>query len=149
MPLAKNARGVTRLPEHLRQRGGVQRQALPLEDCMRHAILELVPPGEERAARGRAGRADVKLVEAHALGAEAIQVGRLQDRVPVGGNVAVALIVSEKEHDVGLATGECGVGPGNEARKNQQSGEEAEGGHHVGKEGDSAAPRPVPTWRRG
>ena len=63
--------------------------------------------GHQRRARGRAERADMEIREAHGLGVEAIQIRRLEDRIPVTGQIAVALIVSHHEDDVGLARGGC------------------------------------------
>ena len=112
VPLAEDARGVAGGLEHLRERRGLQREPLALEDRVSDAVLELVAAGEERAARGRARGADVEVREAHALGVETVHVRGLEHGVAVGGDVAVALVVGEEEDDVRALAGERGGGGG-------------------------------------
>jgi hypothetical protein len=47
----------------------------------------------------------VEVGEAHALGAESVEVGRLEDGISVGGKITVALIVGEDEENVGALGG--------------------------------------------
>ena len=101
MPLAENAGGVAGGLEHLRQRGGLQREPLALEDRVGDAVLELVPAGHQRAARRRARGADMEVREPHALGMQLVEVGRLEHGIAMRGDVAVALVVGEDEDDVG------------------------------------------------
>jgi hypothetical protein len=105
MPLAEDAGGVTRIAEHLSESDGLWCEAFAFEDGVGDAVLELVAAGEEGGAGRGTGGADVKILKAHALGAEAVEVGRLEDGVAVGGDVAVALVVGEEEDDVGLSGG--------------------------------------------
>ena len=100
MPFAEDAGSVTRGLEHLRQGDRVERQALAFEDGMGDAVLELMAPGDERAAGGRTRRTDMEVREAHALVMQAVHVGRLEDGIAVGGNIAVALVVGQDENDV-------------------------------------------------
>ena len=64
--------------------------------------------GHEAAARRRAdGAAGVGLGEAHALGRQAVEVGRLDALLAVAAEVAVAEVVGQDEDDVGLGAGAC------------------------------------------
>ena len=110
MPFAEDAGGVAGPLEHLRQGGGLEGEPLAFEDGVGDAVLELMPAREERAAGRGAGGADVEVGEAHALGADAVEVGCLEDGVPVGGDVPVALVVGEKEDDVRPLVGKRGEG---------------------------------------
>lgn len=101
MPLAEDSGGVARIAEHLSEGDGLWREAFAFEDRVGDAVLELVAAGEQGAAGRGKGGADVKVLEAHALGAEAIEVGCLEDGIAVGGDVAVALVVGEEKDDVG------------------------------------------------
>jgi hypothetical protein len=75
----------------------------------------------------------VEIRETHALGAEAIEVGRFQDGIPVGGNVAVALIIGQDEKNIRLGAGDgfggSGSGCGRDGEQERQSdGENGENG---------------------
>ena len=48
VPLAEDAGPVAGRPEELGEGGGLGRQPLALADRVRHAVFELVPPGQER-----------------------------------------------------------------------------------------------------
>ena len=66
----------------------------------------------------RAGRADVEVGEANAFVMQPVEVGRLEDRVAVAGQIAVALVVGEDEDDVRAAADER-FGRETEARSNR------------------------------
>ena len=72
---------------------------------MRHAVLEFVPPRHDAAAGGRAGGAGVVVGEAQALVVQAVEIGRLDHRIAVAGDVAVPLVVGQHQDDVGAARG--------------------------------------------
>ena len=115
MPFPKNAGGVTGGFQDLSEGGGVESEALAFEDGVGDAVFEFVTAGEERGASGRASGADVEIGEAHALSAESVEVGRLEDGISVSGKIAVALIVGDDEENVGArgggrGGGECGEG---------------------------------------
>ena len=113
VPFAKHACGVTDGLQHLRQRDGVERHALAFQDGVGHAVLEFVPAGEQRTARGRAGGADVEVREPHAFAVQPVEVRRLEHRIAMRRDVAVALIVGEDENDVrAFARKAGGVGAG-------------------------------------
>ena len=61
----------------------------------------------------------MKIVEANTLGAKGVEVWGFEDRVAVGGKVAVALIISENEKDIGLRCGAGGCG-GEQSRTGQK-----------------------------
>ena len=84
MPFAENPRGVTGRLQHLRQRGRGEGHALALEDRVSDAVFEFMAAGEKGAAGRGARGANVKIGEAHALGAEPVEVWRLQDGISVG-----------------------------------------------------------------
>ena len=101
MPLAEDAgRVAAGPPQQLRQRHGRQRQPLALEDRMGDTRTKLMAAGHERGPRRRAGRAHVKFSEPHALIAKPIEVGRVDDRIAVRGDVAIALVVGHHVDDV-------------------------------------------------
>ena len=101
MPLAEDAgRVAAGPPQQLRQRHGRQRQPLALEDRMGDTRTKLMAAGHERGPRRRAGRAHVKFSEPHALIAKPIEVGRVDDRIAMRGDVAIALVVGHHVDDV-------------------------------------------------
>ena len=102
MPFAENARRVTGEAKQLRQREGFQIHAFALVDGVCHAVLEFVAAGHQgRSGRGT-GRADVKIGEADAARVQLVDVRRLQDRIAVAGEIAVALVIGDDENDVGF-----------------------------------------------
>jgi hypothetical protein len=76
------------------------------------AVLEFMAAAEQRAARRRTRGAHHEVFEADALASDAVHVGRLEDRIAMRGNIAVALIVGEEEDDVGLLAGDGSFGTG-------------------------------------
>ena len=119
VPLAKDAGAITGLLELLGQRGGAQGHPLTFQDGVGDAVLELVTTGEQGAARRGAGRRDLEIGETDALRPELIQVRGLEDRVPVGADVAVTLVIGQDEQDIGPVGGR---GDGDEQRE-QERGE--------------------------
>ena len=100
VPLPENAGGVARALQRLGERGGLQAHALAFENGVGDAGLELMPARHYGRPRGGTGWAGVKIGEADAFVVETIQIGGLDDWVAVSGDVAVALIVGQDEHDV-------------------------------------------------
>ena len=100
VPLAEDTCPVTGLLQLLGKRHRSEGHALAFEDRVRDAVLELVTAGQQGAARRRARRRDLEVGEPDALGAELIEVRRLEDRIPVGAQVAIALVVGQDEDDV-------------------------------------------------
>jgi hypothetical protein len=116
VPLAEDARGVARRLERLREGEGLEAHALALEDRVGHPGIELVPSRHDRAARGRAGGADLEVREPERLPAERVESGRADVRVAGPAHVAQALVVGHDEDDIGAApregggVGLCGAG---------------------------------------
>ena len=119
VPLAEDTGAITGLLQLLGQRGGAQGHPLTFQDGVGDAVLEFMPSGQQRAARRSAGRRDLEVGEADALATELIQVRGLEDRVPVGADVAVTLVIGQDEQDIGPVGGR---GDGDEQRE-QERGE--------------------------
>jgi hypothetical protein len=72
----------------------------------------------------------VEIGEAHALGVEEVEVGRLEDGISVGGEIAVALIIGEDEENVRTLGGGGGGGRFGEGEKEgRREGEKGAEGH--------------------
>ena len=99
---------VTGCLQNLRQRDGAEGQPLPFVDRVGHAAQEFMPAREQSRAGWRAGWADVEIGESETLAMQAIEVGRLQVRVPVAGQITVTLVISHDQDDVRLAAGNFG-----------------------------------------
>jgi hypothetical protein len=100
MPLAEKARRIASAPQGFGKRDYSRRKALALPDGVGDAHLELVTPAHERGACGRATRAHMEVGEACALGMQAIEVRRLQIRVPRAGEIAHPLVVGNDKNDI-------------------------------------------------
>src|SRR5262245_58933113 len=118
VPLAEHARDVTRLSKRVgdgdlikRKCGHVvdrpQRPTLPVESIDTadgvHAGPRTVLPAHERcASRLTIGTACVAVGEFHTIGGELVDVWRLVVLATEAGDVDVAQVVRENEHDIGL-----------------------------------------------
>ena len=108
VPLAETPVAVAGRPERLRDRHlRVAHDFLVVGDT-RDAGAQRVTPGEQARAGGRAKRADLKLFEAQSLARETIEVGGLEQRIPMQGKIAVALVVGEHQEDVRFLCGHVG-----------------------------------------
>jgi hypothetical protein len=107
MPFADQRGLVAGLLQERRQGRMVRRQT----DLARHARAQrlfepdrqpvLVTPGNQRDAGGGADcRIGIGLGEAHALGGDAIDIGRGEIAAAVAGNIGIAEIVGENEQNV-------------------------------------------------
>ena len=105
VPLPEDAGAITGLLQLLGQRGGSQSHPLTFQDGVGDAVLELMASGQQSAARRSAGRRDLEIDETDALAAELVQVRGLEDRVTVGADIAVTLVVRKDEKDVGPVGG--------------------------------------------
>ena len=105
VPLAEDAGPIAGLLQLLRQGGRTESHAFTLQDGVGDAVLELMASGQQSAARRGAGRRDLEVGEADALAAELVQVRGLEDRVTVGSDIAVTLVIGEDEKDVGPVGG--------------------------------------------
>ena len=65
-------------------------------------VAQAIHAGQELAARRRAHRRDVEVGEPDALVVQPVEVRRLQHRIAVAGQLAVALVVGDDDEDVGL-----------------------------------------------
>src|SRR5207302_1028813 len=101
VPFAEDAGRVARRSEYLSKGSGAERQAFTFEDGVGDAIAEFMTAGHQRRARGRAGWADVEVGEANTLTVKPVEVGCLQNRVAVTGQVAITLVIREQEDNVG------------------------------------------------
>ncbi len=97
-PLQDRRQGrMTRRKADLSWRTGAQR----LFQTDRQPVL--VTPGDQRHARRGANRGiGIRLAEAHALGRNAIDIGRAEIPTTVARHVRIAEIVGENEQDVGF-----------------------------------------------
>ena len=68
---------------------------------MPDAIARRILPGQQRRARWRAERIMMVVVQLQAFPRQAIQIRGFKDRVAVAADIAIALIVSDDEHDIG------------------------------------------------
>lgn len=112
VPFAEDAGCVPGFLQHLCDGGCLWRQPLALKDGMRDAILELMPSGQEGRASWGASRADVEIREAHAFVMKPVEVGRLEDRVAVAGQIAVALVIRQHKDDIRPAPIQLSQRPG-------------------------------------
>jgi hypothetical protein len=106
MPFAKDAGCVPGTLKDLRDRGHLEGKPLAFEDRVGDPVLELVPPGQERGPGRRTRRTDVEVGEPHSLRVKLVEVRRHEDRVAVGRDIAVPLVVGQHEDDVRLLAGE-------------------------------------------
>ena len=124
MPLAAMAGRVARALEQSRQRDLARAQVrdTALGDPGVDAVSKRRAPREQRRARRTAdGAGGVTLRQPHALLRERVEVRRLDDRMAVAREVAVAEVVGEEEDEVGLR-GERKTGK--EERRENGEGEE-------------------------
>ena len=106
VPLAEDAGRVAARPKHLGDRRCRQRQSLPLVDRVSDTVCKLMPSGHQGGSGGRAGGAYEKVGEPQALRLETVEVRRLEHRVAMRREVAVALVVGEHQHDVRTQAGQ-------------------------------------------
>ncbi len=109
MPLADDLRGVAVLLELARETwlGRMEIDillTLAVEDDFQ-PVLKWIPPGQQRAARGRTEGIAERTGEAHAILREPVDVWRLVRGAAVGGKALHAEVVGEDEEDVGFACG--------------------------------------------
>ena len=107
VPLAEDRRGIACALEQLahRERTLRQRAGAAGHDDQRQAVADRVLPGHQRRARWRAAGLDQILREPQTLAGELVDARRrraAQLAAAVGPEVAVADVVGEDEHDVGL-----------------------------------------------
>ena len=103
MPFAENARGVASGLKDLSQSSGLEGKSFPFENRVRDTVFELMSAGKERAARGRAGWADVKISEAHPFIVQAIDIRSIKHGMPVTGHVPITLVIRENKYNVRAA----------------------------------------------
>jgi hypothetical protein len=107
MPFANQRGLVTGLFQERRQGRMVRRQTKPARPTGAQRLFEpdghpvLVTPGNQRNAGGGADCGiRIGLCEAHALGGDAIDIGRGEIAATVAGNIGIAEIVGENEQNV-------------------------------------------------
>ena len=105
LPLADRPGGVAGGPHHLGQRRLVEVEAIVLDRRVELVAVSLrVAAGHQPGAGRAADRGGhVAGLEAHARGAQGVDVRGLDDLAAVQAEIAVAEIVGEDEDDVGLA----------------------------------------------
>ena len=113
VPFAEHAGAVAGRLEHLGHRDFVGAHQRAAHDRVPHAGASGVAARHQRTTAGRAGGVDVEVGEPNALAVELVHVGRLDHRVSVSGQVAVALVVGNHQDNVGAGRrrlGRCEVG---------------------------------------
>ena len=101
VPLAEHASVVAGIAENRSQRDFVGAQHGTAHDGVPDARAIGPMSGQKRGSRRGAGGGDVVIGEADALSVQRVEIRRLQDRVSVAGEVAVALIVGDDQDDIG------------------------------------------------
>ena len=110
MPLPEQAGRIAGLLQRLRKRHHLRCQALALENRVTDPDLEGRAPAHEGRAGRRAGRTDLEVGEAGALGIEAVEVRRLQDGIPHAREIPHPLVICHDQDDVRSAAGEFELG---------------------------------------
>jgi len=107
VPLAKDACGITRSFKYLGHRhfGGVHHGAAP--ERIDRACAVVVAACHQAGPRRRANRTDVEARQDRAFLRHRVDVRSAYDRVAVHAQIAIALIVSHDQHDVGPACCLC------------------------------------------
>ena len=103
VPFAEDARAITRRRKHFAERDFVRMHQRATEEGIDHASAIVVATSQQTRTCRRANGRDVKVVEAHTLAREPVDVRRMQDGIAVKAKVAMALIVGENDDDVGMA----------------------------------------------
>ena len=125
VPFSKNARGVSRLLQHLREDRGVERHPFTLENRVRDPILQRMTASHDRASRRRACGAHEEPRKTRASVVKRIEIRRLQPRVPMTSHRPVALVIGDHEDDVRLGSRKFGKGRREETQYEKQDGCEA------------------------
>ena len=121
VPLAKHAGGIAVVLEDLAHRDFVLTQHRSTHDRVPNARPIGPVPGQECGSSRRAGRSDMVVHQSDRLGMELVDLWRLQDRIAETGEVSVALVVRDHDHDVGFVGG---TGHARHHEKHQQLAEE-------------------------
>ncbi len=111
VPLAEQAGPVAAGPKGVGERQFVLVEQGAPADRVPHAGAVGVVAGVEPRPGGGAGGADVEVGEAHTIGVQGVDAGRLQDRVAVAAEVAVALVVGDDEDHVGSGGSALRIAP--------------------------------------
>ena len=105
VPLADARGAIAPFVQRLRHRDLGRFHRLPIvRDAMASRAQRPAPREQSRARRG-AKRVHIEPIKPHALRAQLVDVRRLQMRVAVDGEVAVALVIGDDEEDVGFGLG--------------------------------------------
>ena len=102
VPFAADRRGVTGLPECLRESAFVERQSVlgpRPDDADLQTVAHRVTPGQQRRARGRADGLNVKLLQPRTSGGKLVEV-RCLDLAAVPAHIGPAEIIGEEKNDV-------------------------------------------------
>lgn len=100
VPFAHHPCSVARLRKVLSNGDFVVVQIAPPAGCPVSTGAGRVPAGHQGCPGGCTKRADMEIGQSNGLGMEFIEVGRLNDRVAVAGEIAIALIISHKDDDI-------------------------------------------------
>lgn len=93
VPFADQGRAVAGFLEQLRQGDRFFPKLVTGVPRVGHTISELVHAGHQRRARRRARGTDIEIVESHTFRVQSVKVRRLEQRVAMRGQVAVALVI--------------------------------------------------------
>ena len=122
VPFAETAAHITRRFQCLCERHFLTVHGLQTRGRIQHAESEMMAPGEHGSARGRADRADVKMLQFHALVLELVERRRGELVVAMATQIAPAHVISEDEEDVWRLGGR-GSSPGKERKEDEETGE--------------------------
>ena len=108
MPFAEDAGRVAGGGEQVGHRRQVAAEQRASAGDVHRAVAQAIHARHELAARGRTHRRDMEVREPDALGVQPVEMRRLQHRIPVNGQLAVALVIGDEDEDVGQASRNCG-----------------------------------------
>src|SRR4026209_662433 len=102
MPFSEKARPVAAIGEKIGHGWNRLTQDRPAAADVHRAIGERVATAHELAPCRCAHRSDMKISQPNALRSQLIEIRRLQNRIPMSGEVAIPLVIRHHDNDVGL-----------------------------------------------
>ena len=102
MPLAEHAGGIAVAAEDIGHRDFATAQHVASLNGVPDADAIGIAAGHQRRTGRCAGGVDVEVVQQRSLAAQLVDIGSLDGRVAGKGHVAIALVVGDDDHDIGL-----------------------------------------------
>jgi hypothetical protein len=93
MPLAEDPRGVASPFERLSQGYRIGTKAFAFEDRVGDPVFEFVSARQKGASRWSAGGTDQVVLKTDRFPMKPIQIGGFEDRMSVGGEIAIPLVI--------------------------------------------------------